>query len=101
MADSEFQRRRQKYQCAPVTIYSTGLDVQRHARRMDEDDAGKGVMQQRCAVYGYIDYLAMNILPDLYDESRHSAACCDETVSRKGPRLLAGICAQKVSAMAW
>lgn len=37
---------------------------------MDEDVRAKVYAAALHTVYGYIDYLAMNMLPDLCDESR-------------------------------
>lgn len=62
-------RRWQKISVCSVTIYSPKLDVSDTLRRMDEDVRAKVYAAALHTVYGYIDYLAMNMLPDLCDES--------------------------------
>lgn len=101
MADSEFQRPTLAENISMLrNDLFARLDVSDTLRRMDEDVRAKVYAAALHTVYGYIDYLAMNILPDQCDESwlaRHAAM---KRCPRKGPRLPAGICAGKVSAMA-
>lgn len=52
------------------------LDISDELRRMDEDVRAKVYAAALHTVYGYIDYLALNMLPDKCDESwlaRHAA----------------------------
>ncbi|STG49256.1 putative phage baseplate protein [Escherichia coli] len=101
MADSEFQRPTLAENISMLrNDLFARLDVSDTLRRMDEDVRAKVYAAALHTVYGYIDYLAMNMLPDLCDESwlaRHAAM---NGVRARGPRLPAGICAGKVSAMA-
>ncbi|EPI2045307.1 TPA: baseplate J/gp47 family protein, partial [Shigella flexneri] len=66
------------------------LDVSDTLRRMDEDVRAKVYAAALHTVYGYIDYLAMNMLPDLCDESwlaRHAAM---KRCPRKGATAASG-----------
>ncbi|EFB7254188.1 baseplate J/gp47 family protein [Escherichia coli] len=77
MADSEFQRPTlaENINMIRTDLFSR-LDVSDTLRRMDEDVRAKVYAAALHTVYGYIDYLAMNMLPDLCDESwlaRHAA----------------------------
>ncbi|GHK34384.1 hypothetical protein ECZU06_15090 [Escherichia coli] len=81
MADSEFQRPTLAENISMLrNDLFARLDVSDTLRRMDEDVRAKVYAAALHTVYGYIDYLAMNMLPDLCDESA-GATCCDETVS--------------------
>ena len=77
MADSEFQRPTlaENINMIRTDLFSR-LDISDTLRRMDEDVRAKVYAAALHTVYGYIDYLAMNMLPDLCDESwlaRHAA----------------------------
>ena len=77
MADSEFQRPTlaENINMIRTDLFSR-LDISDTLRRMDEDVRAKVYAAALHTVYGYIDYLAMNLLPDLCDESwlaRHAA----------------------------
>ncbi|GHL23833.1 hypothetical protein ECZU25_06460 [Escherichia coli] len=101
MADSEFQRPTLAENISMLrNDLFARLDVSDTLRRMDEDVRAKVYAAALHTVYGYIDYLAMNMLPDLCDESRLAQHAAMKRCPRKGPRLPAGICAGKVSAMA-
>ncbi|STM31133.1 putative phage baseplate protein [Escherichia coli] len=85
MADSEFQRPTLAENISMLrNDLFARLDVSDTLRRMDEDVRAKVYAAALHTVYGYIDYLAMNMLPDLCDESWLGATCCDETVSAQG-----------------
>lgn len=77
MADSEFQRPTLAQNISMIrTDLFARLDTNDELRRMDEDVRAKVYAGALHTVYGYIDYLAMNLLPDLCDESwlaRHAA----------------------------
>lgn len=77
MADSEFQRPTLAENISMIrTDLFALLDLNDELRRMDEDVRAKVYAGALHTVYGYIDYLAMNMLPDLCDESwlyRHAA----------------------------
>lgn len=77
MADSEFQRPTLAENISMIrTDLFSMLDVSDTLRRMDEDVRAKVYAAALHTVYGYIDYLAMNMLPDLCDETwlaRHAA----------------------------
>ncbi|WP_317180015.1 baseplate J/gp47 family protein [Lelliottia amnigena] len=77
MADSEFQRPTLAENISMIrTDLFARLDINDELRRMDEDVRAKVYAGALHTVYGYIDYLAMNLLPDLCDESwlvRHGA----------------------------
>lgn len=77
MADSEFQRPTLAENISMIrTDLFAMLDVSDTLRRMDEDVRAKVYAAALHTVYGYIDYLAMNMLPDLCDETwlaRHAA----------------------------
>ncbi|HBA6305481.1 TPA: baseplate J/gp47 family protein [Escherichia coli] len=77
MADSEFQRPTLAENISMLrNDLFARLDVSDTLRRMDEDVRAKVYAAALHTVYGYIDYLAMNMLPDLCDESwlaRHAA----------------------------
>lgn len=77
MADSEFQRPALAENISMIrTDLFARLDINDELRRMDEDVRAKVYAGALHTVYGYIDYLAMNMLPDLCDESwlyRHAA----------------------------
>jgi uncharacterized phage protein gp47/JayE len=77
MADSEFQRPTLAENISMIrTDLFARLDINDELRRMDEDVRAKVYAGALHTVYGYIDYLAMNMLPDLCDESwlyRHAA----------------------------
>lgn len=101
MADSEFQRPTLAENISMLrNDLFARLDVSDTLRRMDEDVRAKVYAAALHTVYGYIDYLAMNMLPDLCDESWLARHAVMKRCPRKGPRLPAGICAGKVSAMA-
>lgn len=70
MADSEFQRPTlaENINMIRTDLFSR-LDISDTLRRMDEDVRAKVYAAALHTVYGYIDYLAMNMLPDLCDES--------------------------------
>lgn len=69
MADSEFQRPTLAENISMLrTDLFARLDVSDTLRRMDEDVRAKVYAAALHTVYGYIDYLAMNMLPDLCDE---------------------------------
>lgn len=77
MADSEFQRPTlaENINMIRTDLFSR-LDISDTLRRMDEDVRAKVYAAALHTVYGYIDYLAMNMLPDLCDETwltRHAA----------------------------
>lgn len=70
MADSEFQRPTLAENISMLrNDLFARLDVSNTLRRMDEDVRAKVYAAALHTVYGYIDYLAMNMLPDLCDES--------------------------------
>lgn len=77
MADSEFQRPTLAENISMLrTDLFTQLDLNDTLRRMDEDVRAKVYAAALHTVYGYIDYLAVNMLPDLCDEAwlkRHAA----------------------------
>lgn len=77
MADSEFQRPTLAENISMIrTDLFARLDINDELRRMDEDVRAKVYAGALHTVYGYIDYLAMNMLPDLCDETwltRHAA----------------------------
>lgn len=77
MPDSEFQRPTLAENISMIrTDLFSMLDVSDTLRRMDEDVRAKVYAAALHTVYGYIDYLAMNMLPDLCDEAwlaRHAA----------------------------
>lgn len=77
MAESEFQRPTLAENISMIrTDLFARLDINDELRRMDEDVRAKVYAGALHTVYGYIDYLAMNMLPDLCDESwlyRHAA----------------------------
>ncbi|WBM69121.1 baseplate J/gp47 family protein [Buttiauxella sp. WJP83] len=77
MADSEFQRPTLAENISMLrTDLFARLDVNDTLRRMDEDVRAKVYAAALHTVYGYIDYLAMNMLPDLCDEAwlmRHAS----------------------------
>ncbi|EPL4126166.1 baseplate J/gp47 family protein, partial [Citrobacter amalonaticus] len=77
MADSEFQRPTLAENISMIrTDLFARLDINDELRRMDEDVRAKVYAGALHTVYGYIDYLAMNLLPDLCDEgwlARHAA----------------------------
>ena len=70
MADSEFQRPTLAENISMLrNDLFARLDVSDTLRRMDEDVRAKVYAAALHTVYGYIDYLAMNMLPDLCDSS--------------------------------
>lgn len=70
MADSEFQRPTLAENISMIrTDLFARLDVTDTLRRMDEDVRAKVYAAALHTVYGYIDYLAMNMLPDKCDEA--------------------------------
>lgn len=70
MADSEFQRPTLAENISMIrTDLFARLDVTDTLRRMDEDVRAKVYAAALHTVYGYIDYLAMNMLPDKSDEA--------------------------------
>lgn len=77
MADSEFQRPTLAENISMIRAdLFARLDINDELRRMDEDVRARVYAGALHTVYGYIDYLAMNMLPDLCDESwlyRHAA----------------------------
>lgn len=77
MPDSEFQRPTLAENISMIrTDLFSMLDVSDTLRRMDEEVRAKVYAAALHTVYGYIDYLAMNMLPDLCDETwlaRHAA----------------------------
>ncbi|MBA8330737.1 baseplate J/gp47 family protein, partial [Citrobacter freundii] len=77
MADSEFRRPTLAENISMLrTDLFARLDVNDALRRMDEDVRAKVYAAALHTVYGYIDYLAMNMLPDRCDEAwlvRHAA----------------------------
>ncbi|HGU6622663.1 TPA: baseplate J/gp47 family protein [Citrobacter amalonaticus] len=77
MADSEFQRPTLAENISMIrTDLFARLDINDELRRMDEDVRAKVYAGALHTVYGYIDYLATNMLPDLCDEgwlARHAA----------------------------
>lgn len=69
MADSEFQRPTLAENISMIrTDLFALLDLNDELRRMDEDVRAKVYAGALHTVYGYIDYLARNMLPDLCDE---------------------------------
>lgn len=70
MAESEFQRPTlaENINMIRNDLFSR-LDVNDSMRRMDEDVRAKVYAAALHTVYGYIDYLAKNMLPDLCDEA--------------------------------
>lgn len=69
MADSEFQRPTLAENISMIrTDLFAMLDLNDELRRMDEDVRAKVYAGALHTVYGYIDYLARNMLPDLCDE---------------------------------
>ena len=91
MADSEFQRPTLAENISMLrNDLFARLDVSDTLRRMDEDVRAKVYAAALHTVYGYIDYLAMNMLPDLCDESwlaRHAAM---KRCPRKGATTASG-----------
>ena len=91
MADSEFQRPTLAENISMLrTDLFARLDVSDTLRRMDEDVRAKVYAAALHTVYGYIDYLAMNMLPDLCDEAwlyRHAAM---KRCPRKMPTMATG-----------
>ncbi|EKN7330646.1 baseplate J/gp47 family protein, partial [Shigella flexneri] len=91
MADSEFQRPTLAENISMLrNDLFVRLDVSDTLRRMDEDVRAKVYAAALHTVYGYIDYLAMNMLPDLCDESwlaRHAAM---KRCPRKGATAASG-----------
>ncbi len=91
MADSEFQRPTLAENISMLrNNLCARLDVSDTLRRMDEDVRAKVYAAALHTVYGYIDYLAMNMLPDLCDESwlaRHAAM---KRCPRKGATTASG-----------
>lgn len=77
MADSEFQRPTLAENISMLrTDLFARLDVSDTLRRMDEDVRAKVYAAALHTVYGYIDYLAMNMLADKCDEAwltRHAS----------------------------
>lgn len=70
MADSEFRRPTLAENISMIrTDLFARLDVNDALRRMDEDVRAKVYAAALHTVYGYIDYLAMNMLPDQCDET--------------------------------
>lgn len=69
MADSEFQRPTlaENISMIRTDLYAL-LDLNDELRRMDEDVRAKVYAGALHTVYGYLDYLARNMLPDLCDE---------------------------------
>lgn len=91
MADSEFQRPTlaENISLLRNDLFAR-LDVSDTLRRMDEDVRAKVYAAALHTVYGYIDYLAMNMLPDLCDEEwlyRHAAM---KRCPRKPPTAASG-----------
>lgn len=70
MADSEFQRPTlaENINMLRTDLFSR-LDMNDTLRRMNEDVRAKVYAAALHTVYGYIDYLAINMLPDLCDEA--------------------------------
>lgn len=69
MADSEFQRPTLAENISMIrTDLFALLDLNDELRRMDEDVRAKVYAGALHTVYGYLDYLARNMLPDLCDE---------------------------------
>ncbi len=69
MADSEFQRPTLAENISMIrTDLFAMLDLNDELRRMDEDVRAKVYAGSLHTVYGYLDYLARNMLPDLCDE---------------------------------
>ena len=91
VADSEFQRLTLAENISMLrNDLFARLDVSDTLRRMDEDVRAKVYAAALHTVYGYIDYLAMNMLPDLCDESwlaRHAAM---KRCPRKGATAASG-----------
>lgn len=91
MADSEFQRPTLAENISMLrNDLFARLDVSDTLRRMDEDVRAKVYAAALHTVYRYIDYLAMNMLPDLCDESwlaRHAAM---KRCPRKGATTASG-----------
>lgn len=91
VADSEFQRPTLAENISMLrNDLFARLDVSDTLRRMDEDVRAKVYAAALHTVYGYIDYLAMNMLPDLCDESwlaRHAAM---KRCPRKGATAASG-----------
>ena len=91
MTDSEFQRPTLAENISMLrNDLFARLDVSDTLRRMDEDVRAKVYAAALHTVYGYIDYLAMNMLPDLCDESwlaRHAAM---KRCPRKGATAASG-----------
>lgn len=77
MADSEFQRPTLAENISMIrTDLFAMLDINDTLRRMDEDVRAKVYAAALHTVYGYIDYLALNMLPDRCDETwlaRHAS----------------------------
>ena len=77
MAESEFQRPTLTENISMLrTDLFAMLDISETLRRMDEDVRAKVYAAALHTVYGYIDYLALNMLPDKCDEAwlaRHAA----------------------------
>ncbi|RJT26931.1 baseplate J/gp47 family protein [Buttiauxella izardii] len=77
MADSEFQRPTLAENISMLrSDLFARLDINDNLRRMDEDVRAKVYAAALHTLYGYIDYLAMNMLPDTCDEiwlTRHAA----------------------------
>jgi len=91
MADSEFQRPTLAENISMLrTDLFSRLDASDTIRRMDEDVRAKVYAAALHTVYGYIDYLALNMLPDKCDEAwleRHAAM---KRCPRKSPTASAG-----------
>lgn len=91
MADSEFQRPTLAENISMLrNDLFAGLDVSDTLRRMDEDVRAKVYAAALHTVYGYIDYLAMNMLPDLCDESRLARHAAMKRCPRKGATAASG-----------
>lgn len=77
MAESEFQRPTLTENISMLrTDLFAMLDISETLRRMDEDVRAKVYAAALHTVYGYIDYLALNMLPDKCNEewlARHAA----------------------------
>lgn len=91
MADSEFQRLALAENTnMPRNDLSARPDVSDVLRRMDEDVRAKVYAAALHTVYRYIDYLVMNMLPDLCDESRLARHAATKRRPRKGATTAGG-----------
>lgn len=91
MADSEFQH--------PTLVESVSmlrndlfarLDVSDTLQHMDEDMRAKVYAATLHTVYGYIDYLAINMLPDLCDKPWPTRRAVTKRYPRRGATTTSG-----------